>query len=262
MYPYIHLFGREIGTYGLCMLLGIALATVLGIRRGKSRGLQFEDVLIVGAFSLGLALISGSLLFVFVTYTPKQIWQYICMGDFKFLSSGIVFYGGLIGGILGAFIGIRVADCKFSAMESAVVPFIPLGHAVGRVGCIMAGCCHGFPYDGPLALYYPNSVLGLSPTQGYFPVQPLESVANLVICLLLLKFDRRKHQKYDLLLIYLGLYATTRFFLEMLRGDMIRGIWNALSTSQIISLILIGVSVTGMFVKRRLSRKKSKAPLG
>ena len=131
MYPYIHLFGREIGTYGLCMLLGIALATVLGIRRGKSRGLQFEDVLIVGAFSLGLALISGSLLFVFVTYTPKQIWQYICMGDFKFLSSGIVFYGGLIGGILGAFIGIRVADCKFSAMESAVFPT-----AVGPVNTI------------------------------------------------------------------------------------------------------------------------------
>lgn len=259
MYPFIVLFGREIGTYGLCMLLGITLAVLLGIRRGKSRGIQFEDVLIVGAVSLGLALIGGSLLFVFVTYTPKQIWQYICTGDFTFLSSGIVFYGGLIGGILGAFIGIRIAGCECKAMESAVVPFIPLGHAVGRIGCVMAGCCHGFPYEGPLALHYPNSVLGLSPAQGYFPVQPLETLINLVICLLLLWFDKKKRRAFDLLFMYLGLYASARFFLEMLRGDMIRGIWNSLSTSQIISLILLGMSIIGILLNYRWSKKKSTA---
>lgn len=251
MYPYIQFFGREIGTYGLCMLLGVTLAVVLGISRGRSHGLQFEDVLIVSAFSLGLALISGSLLFVFITYTPEQIWQYICAGELGFLSSGIIFYGGLIGGILGAFVGIRVSGCEFGAVESSAVPFIPLGHAVGRVGCVMAGCCHGFVYEGPFALYYPNSVLGLSPAQSFFPVQPLESLINLVICLFLLWYDNRKRRTFDLLFMYLGLYAIARFFLEMLRGDMIRGIWNVLSTSQIISLVLLGVSVIGRLMNRR-----------
>lgn len=259
MYPYIYIFGREIGTYGLCMLLGIILAVILGIRRGKPRGLQFEDVLIVGAFALGCALISGCLLFVFVTYTPQQIWQYICSGNFGFLSSGIIFYGGLVGGVLGALIGIRVAGCAFSVIENAVVPFIPLGHAVGRIGCVMAGCCYGFAYEGPFALYYPNSVSGLAPTQGYFPVQPLESLINVIICLLLLLYDKRKHRTFDLLFVYLGLYAIARFFLEMLRGDMIRGMWNMLSTSQIISLILLFVGIAGLLLNRR--RVRTKAPL-
>lgn len=262
MYPYIYILGREIGTYGLCMLLGIFLTVILGIRRGKPRGLQFEDILIVGAFSLGFALVCGSLLFVFVTYTPKQIWQYICSGDFGFLSSGIIFYGGLIGGIVGALIGIRVAGCEFGVLESAVVPLIPLGHAVGRVGCVMAGCCHGFAYEGPFALYYPNSISSLSPTQGYFPVQPLESLINVLICLLLLRYDKSNHRAADLLFVYLGLYAIARFFLEMLRGDMIRGVWNTLSTSQIISLVLVTVSVIGILLNRRLVGKKPKAPLG
>lgn len=259
MYPYIYIFGREIGTYGVCMLLGITLSVILGIRRGKPRGLQFEDMMIVGAFSLGFALISGCLLFAFVTYTPQQIWQYICSGNFNFLSSGIIFYGGLVGGILGALIGIRVAGCTVHAVESAVVPFIPLGHAVGRIGCVMAGCCHGFEYEGPAALYYPRSVSGLSPEQGFFPVQLVEALINVIICLLLLVYDRKKHRTYDLLLVYLGLYAIARFFLEMLRGDMIRGIWNMLSTSQIISLILLGVSIVGLLLNRKNVKKK--APL-
>ena len=255
MYPYIHIFDRQIGTYGLCMLLGVTLAVVLSILKGKQYSLRYEDILIVGAFALGLALICGSLLFVLVTYTPIQIWNYICSGNFAFLSSGIVFYGGLIGGILGALLGIRVAGCPFVALESAVVPFIPLGHAIGRVGCVMAGCCHGFPYGGLFALYYPHSVLELSPAQGYFPVQPLESLANLVICLLLLLFNKRTHRKGDLLFSYLGFYAVTRFFLEMLRGDSIRGVWDGLSTSQIISLILIFASAAGILWNRKLLKK-------
>lgn len=262
MYPYISFFGRSIGTYGLCMLLGVALAVVLSILKGKTHGLAFEDVLIVGAAALGFALVGGSVLFVCITYTPEQIVAFLRAGDFGFLSSGIVFYGGLIGGILGALAGIRIAGCKFAVVERSVVPFIPLGHAVGRVGCVLAGCCHGFAYSGPFALYYPHSILGLSPTQGYFPVQPLESLINICICGFLLRYEKRAHRATDLLFAYLGLYAVSRFLLEYLRGDAIRGVWNHLSTSQIISLVLFCISFLGMLWKRKFPEKQGKAPLG
>lgn len=261
MYPYLSFFDRKVGTYGLCMLLGIALAVILATHKGKSKGLIFEDVLIVGAFALGSALIGGCVLFIFVTYSPEQVIAFIRSGDFRFLNSGIVFYGGLIGGVLGALVGIRVAGCKFAVIERSVVPFIPLGHAIGRIGCVLAGCCHGFAYDGPLALHYSHSVLGLSPAQGYFPVQPLESLINVGICIFLLWYEKRMRRATDLLFTYLGLYAVSRFFLEFLRGDAIRGVWNSLSTSQIISLVLLGISILGMLWKPR-PPEKNKAPLG
>lgn len=252
MYPYIGFFGRYIGTYGLCLVLGFALAFVLALRKGHALGLLFEDLLVIAAFALGFGLLGSSLLYVFVTYTPKQIVVFLSAGDFRFLSGGIVFYGGLLGGILGALIGIRVAKCKFEAVARSVVPQIPLAHAVGRVGCVMAGCCHGFAYNGPFALYYSQSVLGLSPEQGYFPVQPLESLINVGICVFLLWYEKRVKRAKDLLLVYLGLYAVSRFFLEMLRGDAIRGAWYAVSTSQIISIVLWGVSVTGLCWRDRV----------
>ena len=251
MYPYIHIFDRTIGTYGLCLTVGFVLTAMMAMRKGKPHGLIMEDVLIIGAFALGFALLGGSLLYVFVTYPPGEIWEFILRGDFEFLSSGIVFYGGLLGGIAGALIGVRVAGCKLGLIERFVVPFVPLGHAIGRVGCVLAGCCHGFAYDGPLALYYPNSVLGLSPEQGYFPVQILEALGNLGICGFLLWYEKRMKRVTELIFVYLGLYATFRFFLEILRGDAARGVWYHLSTSQIISILLLMISTVG-FLRSKL----------
>lgn len=251
MYPFIHIFDRNIGTYGLCLAVGFALTFLLALRKGKPHGLIEEDLLIVGAFALGVALVGGTLMYIFVTYSPTEIIEFIRRGDFRFLSSGIVFYGGLIGGLVGALCGIRIAGCKLETIERAVVPFVPLGHAIGRIGCVMAGCCHGFAYDGPFALYYPDSVSGLSPEQGYFPVQPLESLVNMGICVFLLWYEKRMKRATDLLFVYLGMYAVSRYLLEMLRGDEIRGMWNVFSTSQIVSILLLCVSIIGMLWKRK-----------
>lgn len=251
MYPYISVFGRNIGTYGLCMVIGFVLAFFFSYRKGQKEGLLLEDLLIVGAFAFGFGMLGSSALFVLVTYSPAQIIDFISAGDFRFLSSGIVFYGGLLGGILGGLIGIRVAACQIDTVMRAVVPHIPLAHAIGRIGCVMAGCCHGFAYSGPFALYYPNSVLGISPEQGYFPVQLLEAILNVAIFLVLLRCERHVKRARNLLFIYLGIYAVSRFFLEMLRGDVNRGLWYMLSTSQIVSIILLGISVMGLCIKKR-----------
>lgn len=255
MYPYIHVLGRDIGTYGLCMTIGFCLAFILALKKGKPKGLIIEDLLIVGAFALGFALLGGGLLYALVTYTPEQIIEFIRSGDFRFLASGIVFYGGLIGGVAGALVGIRVAGCGFEVILRSAVPFIPLGHSIGRIGCVLAGCCHGFAYSGPFALYYPNSVSGLSPDQGYFPVQPLESLINVMICIFLLWFEKRAKKASHVLFAYLGLYAVSRFLLEFLRGDAVRGLWYSLSTSQIISILLLCVSVTGLLWKEKSVRQ-------
>lgn len=255
MYPYISVFGRQIGTYGLCMAAAVLLAAFLACLRAKKRGVQFEDVIIVGAAALGFALVGGGLLYIFVTYSLQEIFAMIKAGQFGFLGGGIVFYGGLIGGIVGAFVGVRIAKCKFSDIESCVVPFIPLGHAIGRVGCLMAGCCHGFAYDGPLAIHYPHSIMGLSPHQGYFPTPILESVLNLGIFAYLLHCSKKQSRKFELLIRYLGCYGILRFLLEFFRGDSVRGALWVFSTSQWISLGILAVVGIYLLIAKKTAKR-------
>ncbi len=187
------------------------------------------------------ALPCGSFLYTIVTYDIDTIINNILKGNLK-MFGGIVFYGALIGGILGAIIGVRITKTAIPKIEKIVVPYIPIGHAIGRMGCVLAGCCYGMNYDGPFAIYYRESIAGAHQTQGYFPIQILEALINLGISFLLVKLRKKATKNFQLLSVYLILYGFSRFLLEFLRGDKLRGFYFSLSTSQWLSLglILIG----------------------
>lgn len=251
MFPYINVFGRTIGMYGVCIALAILLVAFLSIRSGRKVGIPFEDVLTIGATAIGLALICGTALYIFVTFSIDEIIAMIKAGNFQFLTGGIVFYGGLIGGILGAFLGGRLCGRKISTLESIVIPYIPLGHAIGRVGCVMAGCCNGVPYEGPLALYYPHAITNLPPDQGYFPTQLLEAGLNTILCVVLLCLKKKLRRPYDVMFTYLGCYGVIRFVVEFFRGDAVRGIYFGVSTSQWISIGMVALCLVHFLFGRR-----------
>lgn len=257
MYPYLNVFGKTVGSYGLFMALGFLAVGVLSVIRARKKGILAEDVLIVGAVAVGMALILGKLMYILVTYPISDVLRQIAAGDLQvFNGGGLVFYGGLIGGLLGGILGIKFARCSLFGIESAIVPYIPLGHALGRIGCLLAGCCHGVAYDGFLAVHYTRSITGLSPEQGYFPIQLVEAACNIGICVCLLFCERRTRRPFDLLFTYLGLYAIVRFVLEFFRGDGVRGIYFSLSVSQWISLgLLIACCIRAILSVRAAQRK-------
>ena len=240
MYPFFILFGREISTYGVCMVVGISVVYLLALTR--KQGVSFYDLLIIGATALLFGLPCGSAVYAVVTFGFRGVLENIKNGNFQ-VFNGLVFYGSLVGGVFGSLLGIRLAKAKILSVEKTVVPFIPIGHAIGRIGCVMAGCCYGMEYDGIFAIYYPNAVTGVSQSQGHFPVQLLEGIMNILISLLLLKIANRCTRKFQLLSVYLILYGAVRFAVEFLRGDAVRGVYFTLSTSQWISILL---SVIGL----------------
>lgn len=247
MYPYIDILGRRIGSYGLCMILGFGLVIFLSMRRGKRFGVASEDIWIVGATVVAFAMLGGGLLYVWVTFPLEVVIELIMAGNFEPLL-GIVFYGGLIGGAIGAIVGAKIAKCPMGNLLPSVVPFIPLGHAIGRIGCLLGGCCYGMEYDGPLAIHYPHSLLGLPPEQGYFPVQPLEALCNVAIFAVLFTMEKRMRKRWDILWTYGVMYAVCRFTLEYFRGDAHRGIFSGVSLSQWISIGLLVICVIGLCI--------------
>lgn len=243
MYPFIKIFSVEIPTYGICMLLGFTVVIILGLHRSKKKykPIQWDDMLAIATIVLGMAMFFGYVLYLFVSYPVITLIQ---NGDFSFLTrGGIVFYGALFGGILGALTALSLFKISIANFEASVVPFIPLGHALGRIGCAMAGCCYGMEYYGPGAIYYPDNhplYPFLDPGAGHFPVQFLEAFLDIIIMVILLAFLRKQRRKYDAIFLYLALYSVMRFCTEMLRGDEIRGVYSFnISTSQWISLGII-----------------------
>lgn len=253
MYPYIKVFSIHIPTYGLCVCLAVILCAVLSFKKAKKMMVDTNDLLIVFAVSIGVGMFGGNLLYNLVTYDIKTLWGIIISGQISLLQkTGTVFYGGLIGGAFAAIITSKLLKMQIGKLEMCVVPYIPLGHAIGRIGCLLAGCCYGFPYHGIFAVstkLYPGG-------GAFFPIQCVEAIFNLLITGVLLLYAKRRRRDFSITSLYIILYSALRFFLEFFRGDDIRGNFYIFSTSQWISLILFLISLIFYFTKCRAGAKE------
>jgi phosphatidylglycerol:prolipoprotein diacylglycerol transferase len=187
----------------------------------------------------------------------KDLAENIKQGNIAFLiNNGQVFYGGLIGGCLGAFIGAKIAKVKLTDFVDLVTPGIPLGHAFGRIGCFFAGCCYGRPFERPIGIEYHKPIGDAPVGVPLFPVQLLEAAINLIICMVLVLYTRKHNTKWKVFSLYLIMYSVGRYFLEYLRYDAIRGKLIGISTSQWISISLF---VVGLILWRSRFAQESKA---
>lgn len=252
MLPFINLFGVQVPMYGVCMSIAMLLAISLSCLRAKKRGLDVDRLLTIVLAAIVCGIVGAKLLYFIVTYSWDEFIASIKANGIGYLlQGGLVFYGGLIGGVLGAFLGARFTHTKISEYSDSIVPTLPLAHAIGRIGCFFSGCCYGRPTDSWIGVCFPHSVTGLSPDVAVIPTQLIESGLNLLLFIALLIYTRKERKGFTTLYVYLIAYGVERFLLEFLRGDEIRGIFGSLSTSQWISLLLIIVSAIMLVITGR-----------
>lgn len=252
MLPSIYILGREIPMYGICAAVGIGLAffvTWLRTRRLKREGRDVSDV-----FNLLLYAMIGVLIGAKLLYFIQNLGT--LFSDFSLLFTnpgyffgGFVFYGGLIGGVFGAWIYCWQFRLRLFDYANLIVPAIPIIHGIGRIGCFCAGCCYGKPIDPPFGLLFDASPVAPHGVH-LFPVQLLEVFTNLIIFVILMAYTNKKScPRYGGLALYMCWYAVTRFLIEFLRYDDVeRGFIGFLSTSQFISLFILAGGIL-LFIK-------------
>lgn len=230
----------KIPLYGLFFYLGIIFAAIFAFGICKRRDLPAYEVAYSAVYIMIGAIIGSKLLFVLVSY--KQIAAYDLSLE-AIIKGRFVFYGGLLGGVIGLIIYTKQYKLEFLRFADVFATVVPLGHAFGRIGCYFAGCCYGLPYNGPLSCIYTETV-GLTPLNiPLFPIQLLEAICLLTIFGLLL-FIYFKYKKCGLVTsVYLLAYSLLRFIIEFFRGDVERGVVMYLSTSQYISMLLFAAGV-------------------
>jgi len=167
----------------------------------------------------------------------------------------LCFYcGGLFGGFAGLWIYCRQFHLPFWTFADLYAAVLPLGHAIGRIGCHFAGCCYGIPYDGAFSVTY-HSTLGNTPLETpLLPVQLIESFCLFLLFVSLSLFYHNKKlssKKGQISGLYSLSYAMVRILLECLRGDRVRGMFLGISTSQWISFALLFLGVFLLFRKAK-----------
>ena len=252
MYPYPVLFGA-MSIYDITLVVGIVSCMLSADRMGILRkfSVKLQKVLIIAfmaAISFGLF---GAVFF-------QAIYKAIETGKFVLnKTTGMTFYGGFIFGV-GVFIavwfGLGALWCKdgeakrqFGTVADMAACLIPFTHALGRIGCLTAGCCHGGLTDKWYGvMHYHVMVDGVYyETAKVVPIQLFEALFLLalsaVMCwLFFVKFGRENKGRFPLLPTYAIVYGIWRFLIEFARSDE-RGqtIVSALSPSQLIAILMI-----------------------
>lgn len=240
--------------YGLMIILGLFAAFLVGYYQIKKYNLSIDDFILLSSTSGIFAIIGSKLLFLTVSW--KHI-DFKRLTDLKYLNEimagGFVFYGGLIGALIGVFISKKIFKINIKMYLQYCIPVIPILHFFGRIGCFLVGCCYGEPFESNFSVTYTHSLFAPNNIP-LFPTQLTEATALLLIGIFLLIYINKFKGKYAFEL-YILLYGVIRFFLEFFRYDSYRGIIFGFSTSQYISIFLIFSVLFFFFYKKKQLEK-------
>lgn len=251
--------------YGVCFAVGFVAGYFLFLRRARRTPLGSDGAADLAMVAMLAGLVGARALYVAQNWS-SQFRDHL-LEIVRIDHGGLVFYGGFLGATLAVFLASRRRHYPYGLVADLITPSLALGHAFGRLGCFLNGCCFGRPWTGPLAVTYParGDVLPIQYEKGLFagdtaervrlflarmpgadpvtclpvfPVQLLEALVNAALVLLLLRLSRRLQGSGRLFALYLMLYAGARFAVEFLRGDYLELI-GPFTQAQVICLGLL-----------------------
>lgn len=263
--PIFTIFGKGVYLYGV--FIGIGLLACIGVlyyyTKKKNMPSYVQDFVFVSA-----------IVAVALGFLCAKVWQafydWLATGEFDFYGAGITVMGGLVGGAL-AFVatyfigghfffrgkrkGVHIREFNKIVLVAPIC--ISIAHAFGRLGCLMAGCCHGTylgdsPVAGGIKMMGTIEVGNVTVKHlGYYiPTQLYEALFLFALfgVLSLMYFKGSNLTMH----VYLFAYGVWRIFIEIFRGDYRGGAESAaLSPSQWMSIAFI-LGAIALFVIYKL----------
>ena len=225
-------------SYAVLMIASVALLllvpTTAHLTRPEDRGRYYtmQAVTALGAIAgAKLGVLFGDALW---PLRPFDDWSAL-------LASGRSIAGALLVGFLAVEAAKPLLRYDIPPNDRFAVA-LPFSIAIGRIGCLVAGCCRGAPHDGPLAIAYDDGVLR-------HPAQLYEALFQLAAGYALLVLWRRKVLFGRLFALYLALYGAFRFATEFLR-DTAKP-FAGLSAYQWMSLAMVAAGAAALYLRSR-----------
>lgn len=229
--------------YGIIIALAFLVCLLLIMREAPKHGLKKDDMVDMFIWIIILGLIGARLYYVAFS------WDEFASDPLKIFQTrygGLAFYGGLIGGLLGVVITSKLKKIDLLYLVDFCAVYVPLGQAIGRWGNFVNQEAFGTNTDLPWGMFSEQTYSYLNQFgQQYAPMSPVhptflyESLANIVIFLILHKFRKKSEKNGQVVGLYLILYGLVRFLVEGLRTDSLYVGNSGIRVSQALSLVFI-----------------------
>jgi phosphatidylglycerol---prolipoprotein diacylglyceryl transferase len=235
----------HVGWYGIMIALAILLIVLWMIREVR-RGARLTADTVFTAAIVGIP--SGVIISRLLHVIDR--WSYYSQNPGAMLGfEGLTIWGAVLGAALGIWVYSRFSKFDFGYFADLVAPAILLGQAIGRVGCLINGCCFGDPTSLPLGIVYSSpdcyAPLGVS----VLPTQFFEIVFLLIVFSVLLRLKGRLQPDGSLFLIYLSLYSLWRFGIDFVRDGT--PFLFGLHQAQVIGLVVLIIAVPTLVLRTR-----------
>ena len=229
MYPYIHII---LPSYAVMTLVGTFCVLVVLYFRSIRFKVEFDDYIRLFVIGIIGIFIGSKVLFILIQ-VPALLKDFSILKLINtVINSGYVYYGGLLGMLLGISVYVsRIKKYEINLVYDMITPGIPLFHAFGRIGCFLTGCCYGRQIEEIIL----NDYIYID----RIPTQLIEALFEILLFSVLIFLDKKGKRK--LLSIYMISYSLFRFCIEFLRGDIERGVFGGVSTSQWVAMIILSI---------------------
>jgi len=248
----------QITGFGLAVMLGFVIAQIISQRELARRGHDPEPIA-----DLVFAAVIGGLL-------GGKIYYAILTGDVGSLlsRSGLVFWGGLIGGIVATYVVMRRRGLPFTRISDVGGMGVAAAHSVGRTGCWAVGDDYGRPWTSPFAARFPEGAPpstaenmqqlfgaripeGVAPQEvlSVHPTQLYETVLLFAAFFVLWRLRGHRHAEGWLFGLYCVLAGAERFVIEFFRAKDDR-FFGPLTVAQVIALLFMAGGAAWMYARR------------
>jgi phosphatidylglycerol:prolipoprotein diacylglycerol transferase len=250
----INLFGLQVRTFGLAFAAAFLLAALLISRRLREIDRPPDWAWELMAAALVGGVVGSRGYFILQNGTGGDL------GSTAFSSSGLIWYGGVVGGAIAVCLWAWFRRFLGLALLDLVAPALALGYAVGRIGCQLTGDgTYGKPSDLPWAMGYPHGVMPTPPGVTVHPTPVYETIAMGLVALWLWR-HRKSFHPGALFAWYLVLAGTERLLVEFLRRN--EHVLLGLTAAQIESVVMIAIGSAWLVWLKRSGRLRRGSSVG
>jgi phosphatidylglycerol---prolipoprotein diacylglyceryl transferase len=232
MHPEICNIGHfTIYSYGLLLAIAFLISSSLIVVAAKKSNIDGDTIFNLCFLVFIFGIIGARILFVSenAVYYLKNPAEIIMLQH-----GGLSWFGGLLSSVICGIIYLKRKGLPIFRVLDLMSPFVALGQAVGRIGCLLNGCCYG--KMSSFGLYFKTQEATLIPTQLY------SSLILIFIFIVLRVLQDRPHKAGEIFFTYLLLYSLKRFLIEFWRADN-QIILSGLTLFQIISIAIFSLAV-------------------
>jgi phosphatidylglycerol:prolipoprotein diacylglycerol transferase len=235
------------------LAIAIMAAGWLTARDAKARlGIEPDTIYDLVFWVVLLGIVGARMFYVLLN------WSYFVAEPLEIVmvqKGGLAWQGSLLAGLIAGVVYIKRKKLPSGKLLDVAAPYIALGHAIGRIGCLLNGCCYGKP--AAWGLYFPIHEARLIPTQIFM------SLGQVAIFIALRALQPKSRRDGQVFVWYLLLSAIERFVVEFFRDD--HQLYGGLSIFQYvcIGIFLVTLGVNAWIQKQPLDpgnsqRTKSK----